>query len=503
MGASLNKVPTATGLVSRIKSLFTSLPRSPIPIDPSTYTTPDGQSGWLFEMFGGGGYSYFKYENYDSCVQAYALCPPVTAIINRKCNCLVNGKTWVLDAKNKVAKGPQAEQIYRIINQPNPIQSWRDFEAQTYSYFQLFGFALILPIQPAGFEKNRLETSSMWNIPINWIDVDATVERFNNNGGVTITEIVVAYNGNKLVFELKKLIMIRDFMPSFQQGTSITFPGSKIKALALPINNVIGAYESRNVLINYRGALGILSGDPGSSQYTPVPLTPEQKVQLQQDFRRYGLKKQQLQVILTSASLKWQQMGYATKDLMLMEEVVDSTKAICANLNFPPFILGIADTTFNNMNAAEKALYQNSVIPDSNIIYEQLTKWFGLEEFGLRLDKDFAHIAVLQDDALALAQARSALSGSLNLEWRNDWLTLNRVLELMGEDTIGTDGDIYYSEWVKKITTDPEITDEEVKIFLITQSRHSNGQFGGMVGTYNAVTPGGVDLSKQLNNGTH
>ncbi len=42
---------------------------------------------------------------------------------------------------------------------------------------------------------------------------------------------------------------MKDFTPSF---CSLVIPESRIKALQLPINNIIGAYESRNVLINYR-----------------------------------------------------------------------------------------------------------------------------------------------------------------------------------------------------------------------------------------------------------
>lgn len=482
----------STSLVENIKSFFG--PKK-IPIDP-TYTTPDGQEGWFYETFGGGNQSYFKYENHDSCVTAYNRCPVIPAIMNRKANCLVNGKVWVLDKDGAVVdtKDKQAEKLYKFFRRPNPHQNWRDFEAQLYIYMQLFGFALILPTRPIGF-TDPLDASAFWNIPINWIDIKSTVEKFNANGGFGIEEIDVTYNGTKVTFQMKDLIMIRDFVPSFSSSNSITFPGSKLRALGLPINNIIGAYESRGMLINYRGALGILSSDPGSGQFQPVALTPEKQRGLQNDFRKYGLKRDQFQVIITSAQLKWQPMGYPTRELMLLEEVEDSTRDICANLNFPVFILGFADTTYNNMNAAEKGLYQNAVIPDSNVIYDQLNNWFQLERFGWKIDKDFSHIDVLQDDKEAQARARLVLAQSLNLEWTSGWIKLNRLLELMGEDTIDG-GDVYYADWVKATVADPNVSDE-IKMLIVSQGRNNNGQFTTLSGRYNSISPNGIDYGKE------
>ena len=424
-------------LITSIKSFFSP---QRIPIDPSIYTTPDGQSGWMFEASTSSGYSYFKYQNYSSAVDAYRRCPPVASIINRKAQAFLNGKTWILDSDGKVSTSKDAKKLRALIDKPNPLQSWRDFEAQVYIYQQLFGFNIVLPIRPSGF-NNKIDTTSMWNIPASWIDIDATVERFNENGGVSLKEIVVNYQGYKTVLQLEDLLIIKDIVPNFE---SVTFPASKLAPEALSINNIIGAYESRNVLINYRGALGILSGDPGTGQYTPLPVTKEQKEQLQLDFKRYGLKNKQFQVILTTANLKWQSMGYATRDLMLMEEVEESTISICSALNFPPFILGLADTTFNNMNEAKKSLYQDSVIPDAFSIYDQWNSYF---ELDVKLDKDYSHISVLQEDAKFAADKRNINNQARKIEWDNGLCTRNEWRVSNGDDPISSEiGDLFISD---------------------------------------------------------
>lgn len=403
----------------------------PIPIDPATHRGgTNGQDGCMFESFGGD-YNYFKYEDYNSCVFAYQNCAPVAAIINRKAQSMINGKTWILNTLGREAKTPDALKLLKLFNNPNPIQSGKQFEAQTYIYTLLFGFCIILPVRPFGFEP--IDTKSLWNIPASWIDYQATEEIFSRTGGVALQKLVISFNGKRSVFNVSDLLIIRDFSPSF--GT-LTFPESRLKAMALPINNIIGAFESRNVLINYRGALGILTADPGKGAYNPIPVDVKAKKELQDDFRRYGLKNRQWKFIITTASLKWQQMGFATKDLMLMEEVQESTKSLCDGLNFPPHLLGLIDPTFNNQATAEKGLYQNATIPDAENINQQWNTFFKTEELNLKIDKDFNHIPALQEDKESSSRARYVGDHAYLVEFNNNLITLNRWRELLGEDTI-------------------------------------------------------------------
>ncbi len=491
---------------SGFKSLLTSSPTSlnpninpgPIYIDPTSHTTPGHEDGWFFE-YAGAASTYFRYTDYQSCVNAYIQCPPVAAIVNRKAQAFINGKTFILDKNGKEATSADAVRIRDMMRNPNPLQTQNQFEAQLYMFVDLFGFSIILPVKPFGVEDVR----SLWNIPPSWIDWDATNERFNINGGVYLKEIVVKFNGVNTILQLADLVIVRGFTPSFDR---ITFPASKIISMVQVISNVIGALESRGTLINHRGAIGILSQDPGKGAYSPIALTTTQKDELQKDFRRYGLKRGQWQVILTTASLKWQQMGYPTKDLLLMEEVQESTKSICDGFNYPPHLLGLIDPTFNNQTAAEKGLYQNSIIPDADNIYSYWNKFFDTEALGLNIVKDYAHIAALQEDRESLARARNYLSMALDMEWKNGWIKLNRVLELLDEDTIGTEGDIYYNEWLANnqasalVGAPPAIAGgaggNAPKMLQMMQGRDADGQFSaGVTAFWNSLFPNGQNLN--------
>lgn len=418
-----------------------------IPINPDSYRGAQDGSQWFME-YSGGSYFYFSYAGHASSLKAYQKCPPINAIINRKAQAYINGITYVLNSKGKEAQGEEAKKLRNLLQKPNPIQGWEEFEAQGYIYQQLFGFNLLFIVKPAGFKEN-IDATSMWNIPPSMIDIEETNKLFYQTDikGI-IKEVVLNYKGTRTVMKQEDLYIMKDFTPRFD---SLVIPDSRICALEMPINNIIGTYESRNVLINHRGPGGIFSHDPGSGQYGSLPITPEEKEQLQTDFKRYGLKSQQWQFILTTAAIKFQQTGISTKDLMFFEEIEDDIMRICDGYNYPYQLISSAKgTTFSNVNEGKKLLYQDAIIPESTSIYRQWNKIFDTAKYNLRIDKDYSQIAVLQEDQLQSAQARKARNDALLIEWQNDLITRNRWLELNGEDPLTSDGDMYYTEWKKK-----------------------------------------------------
>lgn len=428
----------------------------------------NGNGMWFFNQDGTA--RYFSYSGHDSAVKAYRKCPPVTAIINNKAQCFINGQTWIMNTMGKQATSNDAKKLKKLLNNPNPLQTRRSFEAQGYIYQQLFGYQMILPIKPVGFEDN-IDATYLWNIPPFMVDIQETKKLFyqSDTNGI-IEKIVLNYKGTKTILQAKDIYFIKDFTPSFE---SLVLPESRLCSLELPINNIMGAYESRNVLINYRGALGILSNDAGNGQFGGMPLDETAKQDLQNDFSRYGLKRSQWKVIITSASMKWQQMGYPTKDLMLFEEIEDSTMQICDNYCYPYRLLSQNKTnSLGGSDAKEfsKNLYINTIIPEAENIYEQWHAFFDLDRFNLSIEKDYSHLPVLQADEQLKANARKTRNDALEKEFRYNMITLNRWLELNGEDALPNEtGKMYFSDFVK-LYGDPMKAMTAVNISTQTQN---------------------------------
>lgn len=413
-------------------------------LDPSSYQqgSINGDGAWFWgpnniEKF-------FSFSGHKSAIKAYQKCPPVSAVINRKAQCFTNGKVYVLDSDGKEATSDISKRLRKLFTRPNPLQTWKQFDAQGYIYQQIFGYCPVLAIKPSGFKENYY-AKSLWNIPPSMVKItEAKSIFYETTTGGMIDSIKLKYKDQETMLNVEDVLILRDFTPSFQ---TLLLPESRLQALEMPVNNIIGAYESRNVLINYRGALGILS--PEKDQYGVAPINDDHKKELQQDFLRYGLKSEQWKFIISSAALKWQQMGIPTKDLMLLEEVVESAKAICDGFGHPAQLLGMIDPKYDNWDAAERGLYNNAVIPESDSNFEQWNDFFNTTEFKLILEKDFSHISILQADQVKEATARLTLNQAKKIEWDNNLITLNQWLEALGDSPIGPAGDQRIGEITK------------------------------------------------------
>lgn len=439
--------------MSLVKQIRTSLAVNKNDNIPAITLRPNSYRGLVSDplyFFGNDGQEYaFRYIDRNSCTLAYEQCPALTSIINRKAQAYINGKTQVLNSRGKESATPEAAKLRKLMARPNILQSWKQFEAQQQIYIQLFGFSVLLPIVPVGFERSGpIEATSMWNIPPYMLSIQENNKLFYAaKPSEIIDRMTLTYKGTPIDLDVDQLYIFKDITPNFN---TLLFPESRVQSLQMPINNIIGALESRNVLINYRGALGIFSRELGSGPYGDVPLEPTDKEQLQSDFRRYGLKNNQWKFIITAAALKWQQIGIPTKDLMLIEEVQEASKMICDGYNYPPHLMGLIDPTFNNQDAAMKGLYENTIIPEAESCYEQWNQLFRTAEYNITLYKDYKHLNILQDDESEAATARYTRDQALKIEYEAGLITLNQWLEAQGLEQLGTDGDVRASDVAKR-----------------------------------------------------
>lgn len=413
-------------------------------ISPSTYR------GEGFYFFGSGGEMEvkFTYNNKDGAIIAYQKCPQVAAIINRKSQAYVNGKTFILNssgkAKDKESTSEPANKIRALLKKPNKIQSGKQFEAQAYAMQQLHGYAIVLMMKPFGY--GNIDATSMWIIP-NWLcEVYESNDLFYEKDSKVLAAIYFTYGGQRIPLALDSIVILKDLTPPL---CSVLLPESRIKPLQQPISNIIGAYESRGVLIDRRGPLGFLTQE--NNPLGNIPMTKPEEDKLQSDFSRYGLKRKQMQVILGGASsLKYVNMGYNVAELQLHEEVQESGIDVCNGLSYPPFLLGLSDTTYSNQAEASRGLYMETIIPESESIVEQWNEIFDTATYGIYIVKDYSHVSALQEDKRNAATARKTADDAYEKEFKNNLLTLNRWLVLIDEDPRSDEfGNMYYNDLLK------------------------------------------------------
>jgi phage portal protein BeeE len=193
-------------------------------------------------------------------------------------------------------------------------------------------------------------------------------------------------------------------------GMNLLNPVSIIDSLKFPLSNIRAQYNKRNVLLENMGAIGILSAkksDIGGA----LPVTPEEKKKIQRDW--YNRSKDE--VLITETELQWNPMSYPTKDLMLFEELTADKLAVIDAFGLNYYVFSNENgSTFSNVRDGIRMAYTDTIIPESDKIYDNLTEQLGLDKEGLRLKAHFDHIPVLQKDMLESSQALNSRAEALN-----------------------------------------------------------------------------------------
>lgn len=394
----------------------------------------DVRKGNHFFSFGGETF-YFDLDCEEDYLRAYNYCPPLKSIIGKRAKAFNNGNIELINKNTGNYATGSANFFLSKLEQPNILQSKKQFFSQQNHYIDIFGYCPYIVLRPSGMTD---EISSIWNIPPWLFDIEYSGKWLKQTKLKEVyKEFSIYWNGQKDVLDYDSVKFIFDDGIGTEIDTNLTIPDSRLKGLDYPVSNIVAAYKSRNTLITKRGAIGILSND-SKDQAGVVPLLDGQKEALQADMQRYGLTGQQFQMIVTDAALKWQQMGFSTKDLMLFEEIQDDIYRLCDAYGWPAELVAQKDgVTFDNKKEATKAVYRDTIIPEGQSRISQFGK--GILPDNLELRLDFSDVEVLQEDAKNKAEARKALNEALQLEYNAGLITKNMWLKELGRDEIKND----------------------------------------------------------------
>ena len=184
-------------------------------------------------------------------------------------------------------------------------------------------------------------------------------------------------------------------------GTNLINPVSRMDCLRFPLSNIRASYHKRNVLLENIGSIGILSAknnDIGGA----IPMTPEERKEIQRDW--YSRSKDEL--IITEADVQWQPMSFPTRDLMLFEELNADKLAIVDAYGLNIYVFSQEKgSTFSNVRDGIRMAYTDTIIPETQMMYNNIIEQIGLSDEGYYLEADFSHLPVLQVDENENAKA--------------------------------------------------------------------------------------------------
>lgn len=389
-------------------------------------------------------------------LRAYRECAPLKSIVGKRAKYTNTGEVKVYNSNtDKVAVGSEAKIYQRVLKKPNILQTGKQFFAQQNIYLDIFGYCPVVRMRPVGMVD---EITSIWNLPPWLFDLTFTRNWLLQNSLAGIFEkFFIIWNGQRIEIDAKDLTFIFDDGIGCENDSNLHIPDSRLISLEYPVSNIIAAYKSRNTLITKRGAIGVLSNSAKDTAGV-IPLDPKEKMDLQNDFKKYGLIGQPFQVIISEASLQWQQMGFATKDLLLFEEVEDDINRLCDQYGMQTELMALTiKGSFNSSDREEaiKSMYRDTIIPESCSRMEQFTHVLVTDPTSaLYVDRDFSEVEVLKESKKAAAEARGALDTALEKEYKNGLITKNMWLTKLGEPTVADPKfDEYYDNTATETST--------------------------------------------------
>jgi hypothetical protein len=407
-----------------------------------------------------GEYCFFPLLCERDFIRAYNECSPLKSIIGRRSKAFNSGVLQVVnESTGKEVKSGNAGSTRKLLKKPNVLQTESQYFAQQNTYIDLHGYCPVLKVHPAGMPA---EISSLWNMPPWLFDLEYTQNWLKQTriDGI-FKNFKLNWHGTPIEIPFNDLFFVFDDGIGTQMDSNLLIPDSRLVGLDYEVSNIVAAYKSRNTLITKRGAIGVLSN--GNEDHDgSVPLKPGEKEELQKEFSTYGITGQAYQVIITDANLKWQQMGFATKELMLFEEIEDNINRMCDAYGTPSVLMAQTEgSTYENQSEARKDFITNTIIPENCSRMEMFTIGiFGLDS-GFAIIRDYSKLAVLQEDKAKAAKARLDLDTALQTEYLKGIITKNDWREKLGEERIE---DPSFDEYYDEIAAEERATQAQVAV---------------------------------------
>jgi phage portal protein BeeE len=323
--------------------------------------------------------------------------PELRAVIDKRASMMASNIPCLYDMSGDKV---ESHWILDLIKTPNAVQSWSDviysLSVQDALYSNAFAY-----VPKRSFDIRNLIVP----LPADKVEIYLSGKKLKQmDSEDLITKFKFQYDDDS-----KELIDWTDMLYlNTNDGMNIIKPISRVDSLKYPLSNLKAQYHKRNVLLENIGAIGILStqsNDMGGA----IPMTPEEKKAIQKDW----YKRSKDELIITESNVDWKPMSYPTKDLMLFEELTADKLAIIDAYGLNANIFSSErGTTFNNVKESIKMCYTDTIIPETQSMYDSIMKQWGLaDEYYLKAD--FSHLPSLQEDEEAKANVQKTKAETL------------------------------------------------------------------------------------------
>lgn len=338
--------------------------------------------------------------------KAYALCSPLMSVISKKCAAIKNLRLAATTEDGEDIERPDA---VRTISRPNSVQGIADFVAHIEVMTQIFGKAYIVRMESVGFSG----AFELFVVPNLCVTENAAISpALSFMPDADIVDYTVTICGSSMKIAKEDMFIVRDASYDLNAcGGNI----SRMVSLQKPVNTFVASYEAVHELMINRGMLAIISLTSGSGDIirdARLPETESEKKNIQQAFRKYGIRADQFKYAITSMNAAVSPVSSTITDLGLTDVQKACKKEIADIYQVPSVLLDVEGSTYANAKEAKAILYNDAIIPEANNIFYVLNRIYGFEDFKVMPYYD--HLELFQESKREQAAGMTNLVNALN-----------------------------------------------------------------------------------------
>lgn len=314
----------------------------------------------------------------------------------------------------------------QVLSNPNPFMSQTEFVAQSLTIFKIYGECFVCADKPE-FGLRAGQPVRLDNLPPQWTEIEITSDYFNPISGYKLML------GNKeVMYPFADVMHLKELNPDFQVSGEHLRGMSRLKPLLKAVAVSSSGYDSMVASFQNQGAYGILTilgvKEP-DGKFSNQPKTREQLSNLETTFRQKMTgNANRGKIFATNKSVEWTPFGMNAKDMEVLKSIVFSGGALYDAYDVPDILKsGSESKTYLNYQEAQKALWNNAIIPTVDGFYQKLSDWLCpmCGEPDTMFLPDYDDIPALQDDK------KSAVDWMIRAG-----LTMNEIREALGYDQL-------------------------------------------------------------------
>lgn len=300
----------------------------------------------------------------------------------------------VLYRKEMAMEEVEDHPLNHLLNRPNPYQGMAEFFESMIGYKLITGNSYVHGVR-ISTGKDAGKFGELWVMPAHLTEIVAS-----NDPEYIIRGYKLNWYAGTEAYELPApdVMHLKYFNPDYSSAGSHLYGMSPLQSARRVVTRSNEAYTANAKMLKNMSPPGILMLDDPD-----VEMTEEQTSQLEMQWSQKIGSERAGKVLVTGARMKWQQLGLSPVDLNILESQKMDLRDICNVFHVSSELFNDPDNKTNsNKKESRMALYYETVIPELDLIRDELNRWlvkpFNVDGKTYHLDYDITSIPALQAD---------------------------------------------------------------------------------------------------------